>query len=67
MGRRNGPFLEINVRLDKNFKLSKTIKRQMALMDSSKKTIYKNMMIDAQISAVVSSKNDSNHKQKAKE
>jgi hypothetical protein len=67
MGRRNGPFLEINVRLDKNFKLSKTIKRQMAMMDSSKKTIYKNMMIDAQISASSSSKSHSRNKKAAEE
>jgi hypothetical protein len=55
------------VKLDKNFKMSKTIKRQMALMDNSKKTIYKNMMIDAQISAFSSSKSDSRTKKTTEE
>ena len=54
------------MKLDKNFKMDRTTKSQMSLMDPNKKNIYKNMMIDAQLSSAIASKMESKNKKSEK-
>ena len=52
------------MKADKNFKLSKQVKRYMATMlDPVKRNAYKNAMIDAQLSASVPYKSEKTKKQ----
>lgn len=52
---------------DKNFKLSKQVKRQMALMPSDKRNLFKNMMIDAQLAASAPFKSEKKNRKEASE
>ena len=55
------------VKRDKNFKLSKEVKRQMALMPSEKRNLYKNMMIDAQLAASAPFKSEKRNRKETSE
>ena len=51
------------MKADKNFKLSKQVKRYMApMLDPVKRNAYKNAMIDAQLSASVPYKSEKTKK-----
>jgi hypothetical protein len=49
----NGPLGDIMIKRDKNFRMAKQIKRQLAVLFQPFRSQYKNLMISAQISSAI--------------